>query len=203
MNNKILTAYSIILTIAIGFLFFKTFSSPSKTEKTTTNEKKAMDPTSSGSIAIAYINIDTLLEKYTYAKKYNEQAYAKKNNIDRKYDNLANAWKNEVMQYQQKGSMGTLSAAEIQSTEQALAIKQEKIVKDREKELADLMEEDSKKNKKFTDDISAFIKEYNKDQKYKFIFSYVKNGNMLYADEAADITNEIVTGLNEKNPVTK
>ncbi len=203
MNNKILTVYSIILTIAIGFLFFKTFSGSSKTEKTITDEKKVTNPTSSSPLAIAYINIDTLLEKYTYAKKYNEQAYAKKNNIDRKYDNLAKAWEGKVMQYRQKGSTGSLSATEIQNTEQALAMEQDRIVKDREKELSNLMEEDSKNNKKFTDDISAFIKEYNKDQKYKFIFSYVKNGNMLYADEAADITNEIVTGLNEKNPASK
>ena len=102
------------------------------------------------------------------------------------------------MQYQEKARMGTLSAQEIQGAEQSLGMEQEGIVKNREKELADLMEKDAQNNKKFTEEVNAFIKEYNKDGKYKYIFSYVKNGNMLYADETSDITNDIVNGLNER-----
>lgn len=199
MIQKLLIAYSAILSLLVGFLFFKVYQSPIPEKNQSSKNITTAPAKPSGSLEIAYVNIDTLTQKYTWAKKYNEDIFAKRNSIERKYEAAAGNWQKKVMQFQEKGRMGNMSAQEIQSTEEQLGREQENIVKQREKELADLMEIDSKNNKKFTDDINNFIKEYNKDGKYKFIFSYVKNGNMLYADEAANITNDVVNGLNEKN----
>ena len=47
-----------------------------------------------------------------------------------------------------------------------------------------------------------YIKEYNSDAKYDFILTKM-GGNMLYANEALDITNDVVKGLNAKHSVKK
>ena len=47
------------------------------------------------------------------------------------------------------------------------------------------------------DSLNNFLKEYNKDRRYKMILS--KSGdNMLYADKSLDITDEVINGLNKR-----
>ena len=56
--------------------------------------------------------------------------------------------------------------------------------------------ETDKFNKALRDSIQHYLAVYNKDKKYSIIFS--KQGdNLLYADKAYDITNEIIAGLNK------
>ncbi len=198
MNNKILSIYCAVLTIAVGFLLFKTFSAGSQAVSKGNTKILRSDTSKNAGYEIAYVNIDTLMIKYKFTKKYNDEVYAKKNAIEQKYENLAKAFERKVAQYQQKGQMGTLSAEEIQNTEQALGYEQQKIVKDREAELGKLIESDEANNRKFTEEVNNFIKEYNSDGKYRYILSYVKNGNILFADESMDITADIVDGLNKQ-----
>ena len=56
--------------------------------------------------------------------------------------------------------------------------------------------EQEKYNKALHDSIANYLAQYNKDKKYSIIFS--KSGdNLLYADKAYDITNEVIAGLNK------
>lgn len=56
--------------------------------------------------------------------------------------------------------------------------------------------EQEKYNKALHDSIANYLARYNKDKKYSIIFS--KSGdNLLYADKAYDITNEVISGLNK------
>ena len=56
--------------------------------------------------------------------------------------------------------------------------------------------EQEKYNKALHDSIANYLALYNKDKKYSIIFS--KSGdNLLYADKAYDITNEVIAGLNK------
>lgn len=52
-------------------------------------------------------------------------------------------------------------------------------------------------NKALSDSIHHFLAEYNKDKKYSIIFA--KQGdNILYAQNAYDITKDVVAGLNKR-----
>ncbi len=52
------------------------------------------------------------------------------------------------------------------------------------------------------DSLNNFLNEYNKDGRYKMILS--KSGdNILYADKALDITNDVVAGLNKRYKKSK
>jgi outer membrane protein len=60
-----------------------------------------------------------------------------------------------------------------------------------------IMEVQQKMSEQLRDTINAFLKEYNKDKKYEIIISNTASDNILYADKAYDITNEVIAGLNK------
>ena len=56
--------------------------------------------------------------------------------------------------------------------------------------------ETAKSNNALRDSIQHFLAAYNKDKKYSLILSKAGD-NLLYADKAYDITNEVIAGLNK------
>ena len=68
--------------------------------------------------------------------------------------------------------------------------------------IAEFEKESFTKSNEVTQNIMEYIKEYNSDAKYDFILTKM-GGNMLYANEALDITNDVVKGLNAKHSVKK
>ena len=47
-------------------------------------------------------------------------------------------------------------------------------------------------------DINDFVKEYGKKKGYKIIFGASGSGNIMYADEASDLTPIVLEGLNKE-----
>ena len=62
----------------------------------------------------------------------------------------------------------------------------------------ELATENAKNNLQLRDSIDHFLKEYNKEKQYSFIISNAGYDNLLYADPAYNITQEIVDGLNKR-----
>jgi len=48
------------------------------------------------------------------------------------------------------------------------------------------------------DTISSFMKNYNKKTNYDFILGYSKGGGILFANEAYDITKQVLEELNKQ-----
>ena len=59
-------------------------------------------------------------------------------------------------------------------------------------------EKDSEMTKSILNQIDSYILEYGKKNNYKYLFGVTDNGNILYADEADDITDIILEELNNK-----
>ena len=67
-----------------------------------------------------------------------------------------------------------------------------------EKLSKDLADENQKNSLQLRDSINSFLKIYNKDKGYSLIISNTGFDNLLYADPAYNITQEIVDGLNAR-----
>jgi outer membrane protein len=61
----------------------------------------------------------------------------------------------------------------------------------------DLYNYNSKMKEDILNRIQNFLKEYNKDGKYSYIFSY-EPGFMFYKDSTLNITPDVITGLNNE-----
>lgn len=59
-------------------------------------------------------------------------------------------------------------------------------------------EEDAKLSNAVVNEVNAYIKEYGKNHSYKIIIGANNSGNVLYAQDGVDLTQEVLTGLNLK-----
>ena len=147
-------------------------------------------------LKIAYVEVDSIMTQYKFAKEYAAILEKKSQNIQatlaQKQQNLQAAAANFQQQIQQNAS--TREAAEQR---QAAIQKQNNDLQGLQQRLSnEFASEQEKYNKALHDSIANYLAWYNKDKKYSIIFS--KSGdNLLYADKAYDITNEVISGLNK------
>ena len=64
-----------------------------------------------------------------------------------------------------------------------------------------LQEESAVKNRQMIDKIEQYLRKFNETQGYTYIFSYTFGGNLLYGDDAYNITSAVVKGINEEYAV--
>lgn len=150
------------------------------------------------SFRIAYFNIDTLQEYYKEFKdaegKMKEKETASKNMLSA----MGTRYQKRLAEVQNKARNNALSEVEGQAAQQELG-KMENEYRQKDMELdqelktmqMDLM---GNLNKKVED----YLKEYNKDKGYAYIFSFQPGLIMYYKDSAYDVTREIIDGLNAR-----
>ena len=61
-----------------------------------------------------------------------------------------------------------------------------------------IQEEDKKASQTIINDINDYVKEYGKKHRYQIIFGASGSGNIMYADEGTDLTQDVLKGLNKE-----
>ena len=136
------------------------------------------------------------MTQYTLAKEYSALLEKKGQNIQatlaQKQQNLQAAAAN----FQQKIQQNALTREQAEAIQAGLQ-KQSNDVQGLQQRLSnEFAAEQAKYNNALHDSIAHYLAAYNKDKKYSIILS--KSGdNLLYADKAYDITNEVINGLNK------
>lgn len=107
------------------------------------------------------------------------------------------------MNFQQKVQQGQFTSEEEALKEQASLQKQQENLQKLQENLAVKFESEQQAfNNALRDSVHNFLAEYNKQKKFKLILT--KSGdNILYADKAMDITEEVVAGLNNRYKAKK
>jgi outer membrane protein len=85
----------------------------------------------------------------------------------------------------------------VEEEQTKLLKKKETLEKLEQRLLSELSAESQKNNVTLHDSINSFLKSYNTEKKYDLIISRVGD-NLLYANEALDITQEVINGLNAR-----
>lgn len=154
---------------------------------------------------IAYVEIDTLLAKYNFCIDLNEAMVKKSEDVRLTLNRKANALTQAKQEFQKKYENNAFLSQERAEQEYNRLGKMEQELQELSNKLqSGLMDENNKNSLQFRDSINTFLKEYNKTHKYNLIFSNTGFDNLLYADEAFNITKEIVDGLNARySPVKK
>jgi len=81
--------------------------------------------------------------------------------------------------------------------EERLMKKQQYLMEAKERMLDDLQRRESEMNDSIHDNLSRFLKEYNKEKNYYFILGYQRGSGILFANDSLDITKEVLEGLNK------
>lgn len=153
----------------------------------------------SGELKIAYVEIDSLLTKYRFWNDLNETMIQKEENIRTTLNEKAKELEQEMREFQRKlENNGFASRERAEQENLRIAQKQRDLQQLQEKLANELQTENQKNSLQLRDSINSFLKIYNKDKGYSLIFSNTGFDNLLYADKAFNITEEIVEGLNAR-----
>ena len=149
-------------------------------------------------IKIAFVDIDSLLTNYEFSKNINKEMLRKEENMRMTLSEKAKEIQADIDDFTRKLQNNVYATQQRAEEEQARILKREEAYnKLTERLSSELAAESQKNNIILRDSINSFLKEYNKSAGYDLIISRLGD-NLLYANEALDITKEVINGLNER-----
>ena len=165
---------------------------------TTTTDVKTSE-VSSDVYDIAYIQTDSLLANYVFAKEANEKLLRQSEQARTQLQRKAQALQNDMVEFQKKLQTGSfLSQERAEAERDRILAEQRKLDQLDQKLSQDFLDERNRLNEQFKDSIDQFLKIFNADKRYKLILSNTMNDNVLYAAEGLDITADVVKELNRR-----
>ncbi len=185
-----------ILLIAVIVLFIKVFGS----ETNTANHQRFTlnDTTTYAKMPVAYINIDSLLLNYEFAKEANESLIKKQEDSRLNINVKARQLESEMSEFQRKLENNAFLSRDRAENEQNRLLKKRQELQDLDGQLTQqLMQSQQKMSEQLRDTINAFLKDYNKTKKYELIFSNTSGDNILIGD-GYDITEDVTKLLNAR-----
>lgn len=111
-------------------------------------------------------------------------------------DTLINEIQNDIKKFE-KESAG-MTAKERDLSRQLLQTKQQQLADYQKATSEKATQEDNQMTKQVLDEVNLFIKDYGKKKGLRIILAATDYGNIAYAKDGIDITEEILAGLNKK-----
>jgi outer membrane protein len=183
-----------VLIVAVGVLYYLHFSSGHNTKKT----KDSGSTSVAIGAPIVFINIDTLLNNYDYYADLQNEILDKQSELEAQLNSRTRTYDKNAKDYQDKVNKGLVTRREAAELEQSLYQEQQEILQLRDQLAAQLQEEELVRNRRLIENIMVFLKDYNKEYNYQYIFSNSFGSNILYAGDSLDITNSVLEGLNKQ-----
>ena len=162
------------------------------------DEQPAAGDTTATGLKIAYVEVDSLMTQYDFAKDYSVTLQKKSNNARNTLTTKGNALQAAVNNFQQKLNNNGFTSREQAASQQAAIERQQRDLQELQARLEnELASETAKFNETLRDSLQSFLKDYNKDKQFSLILT--KQGdNILLADKKYDITNDVINGLNKR-----
>lgn len=193
MKDNILISLNAILVVAVGTLFFLHFGSK---KSTTTVAPATNNVQVKESGLIAFVDLDSLEANYTLFKDKKVELEKKQKNIETTLTQRAAAFQKELYELQERAA--TMTQSEGEAAQKRMYQKQMELEEMRDRMTKQFVDEQEAFNGELQTRLDSFLLKYNADKRYSFVFSHIKGGPLLYHDEAYNITNDVVKGMNEE-----
>ena len=196
-TSLVLSIVSLIAVVVLGIVFV------SKDGKSTevTSEGTAEVTASKGDIV--YIELDKILMEYDMANDLRSVVETKVQNIQAEVTRKGKKLENDVKAFQEKIDKGlmTRTAAEVQG--QKLQQQEAEFNNYAAQKQAEIQEEQVVMMNQLGDAIKTFLEKYNQEKKYAMIITNSGGAPVIVADEALNITEDVLAGLNDEYIKTK
>lgn len=162
------------------------------------DEQPAAAAASADGIKIAYVEVDSLMTQYNFAKDYSVNLERKSTNARNTLTQKGNQLQAAVDNFQKKLNNNGFTSREQAESQQAAIQRQQRDLQALQARLeGELANETQQFNLALRDSLNSFLKEYNKAKKYDIILSRAGD-NILYANTKYDITQDVINGLNKR-----
>jgi outer membrane protein len=184
------------LAIACVALFAQ--CNPSANTSNTTQTSIA-DSSNKQVLKIAYVETDTLLSKYSFSRDITESMIKKEEDIRATLNEKTRNLQKEAANFQRKLNNNAFATRARAEQENKRLVKKQKDLQELSNRLSnELAAENQKNSLELQDSIRTFLKEYSKLHGYDLILSNSGLDNILYANDAINITKDIVKELNKR-----
>ena len=186
-----------ILTAIIGFATSCETSQTSELpEENVVADADTIQNNEPARLRVAFIYGDTINENYQFLQDAQEELDKEQKVIEQRINRKLQKAEQRAMELQkQAATMTQMQVQEAQLELQNLDIEiqqfQEKLATDFRKREIELQEE-------YTERVNKMLDEYNADGAYDMILNFQPGGNLLWIDDAYDITNEVLEKLNRQ-----
>ena len=194
-TTKILVACNAVLLLGLIGIYILHFTSAPKSK---VNTEATAPLQKEGGLTVAYVDTDTLLAKYDYAKDLEAELLAYKSQQEQYGRQQMEKFQKDYQDYLKNGANLTLT--QQQAKEAELKERMEKMQTLEQELTAKIMDRQIQENTKLLNAIFAFVREYNMaNQQFDIIMRKTfENSPNLYLNPGMDITQEILDGLNEE-----
>ena len=149
-------------------------------------------------LKIAYVEVDSLMTQYNFAKDYSVTLQKKSNNARNTLNQKGNALQAAMANFQQKLNNNGFQSREQAASQQAAIQRQQNDLQELQARLEnELASETAKFNEALRDSLQNFLKSYNEDKKFDLILSKAGD-NILMGNKKLDITQDVINGLNKR-----
>ena len=191
MNKK-----NIFGTLALAAMTTLAFTSCNKQNSQAENKSESNTKAAPTSMKIAYVEVDSIMSQYKFCKDYSLILQKKGQNIQSTLASKQQALQAAAANFQQKVQQNAYTREQAEAIQAGLQ-KQSADLQGLNQRLSNEFQVETEKyNAALRDSLRHFLNEYNKDKKYSLILSKAGD-NLLYADKAFDITNDVIAGLNK------
>ena len=195
--KKISIVLNVVLIIAVAVLYVLWFTGKNKGVSETTDI--GMSEIAGGQkLKVVYVNTDTLFNNYDKFYDLRQKLQQKQQRLEAELNAKSQEYQKDVEDFQYKVQRGLVTRSTAQELEQQLMIQQQNLLKLRDQLTMELAEEEQVMNRQLLNDITEYLKEFNKNKGYEYILSHAFGGNLLFAADSLNITSEVVNGLNAR-----
>ena len=147
---------------------------------------------------IAFVEVDSLMTQYDFAKDYSVTLQKKSNNARNTLTSKGNALQAAVNNFQQKLNNNGFQSREQAASVQSAIERQQRDLQELQARLEnELATETAKFNEALRDSLQNFLKDYNADKHFDLILSKAGD-NILLGSNKLDITQDVINGLNKR-----
>ncbi|BFP40643.1 OmpH family outer membrane protein [Flavobacteriaceae bacterium GF1] len=143
---------------------------------------------------LVYVDINQLVEGYERTKVERTAFEKKASTLKANVDSLMVSWQDELKNYEKERS--SMTKKELELKQELLQNKQQQIGNYQQAIQKQIQEEDQKMTQTVINDINDYVKDYGKQNGFRIIFGAKGSGNIMYAEDASDLTETILDGLN-------
>lgn len=144
----------------------------------------------------AYVDTTVLIKEYNEMKEVEADLTSKSDSARAQIDAVAKEFQQEVQAYQSQ--MSSMSDADRQAKEQELMQKQQMLQQQQQMVGNRLREESNTVMDSLVKKVKDYVKDYGKENNYTYIFGSNESANIMYAEEGLDITQDILSEMNEE-----
>jgi len=147
---------------------------------------------------IAYVEIDSIILNFDMYFDLRQDLMEKQQSSESELNTRGRQYETGARDYEEKVRKGLVTRATAAQMEQELLQQQQELLNLRDQLESQLIEEEQVMNRKILNYIYDYLEEFSADHNYDFILAKSFGNPVMYANNALDITDAVLKGVNFK-----